>query len=162
MLRSLLLCALLLPLVGCGSEDPNTPPLGNPDNGDPTKVTYAESLNVDLAAMTLLPSGLYLQDLGEPGAGDAATAGRRVYVHYTGWLPDGQKFDSSEGKSPLDFILGQGRVIDGWDQGIAGMRVGGKRRLVIPSSLAYGAEGSPGAIPSYSVLIFDTELIVVR
>ncbi|MFY2559686.1 FKBP-type peptidyl-prolyl cis-trans isomerase [Corallococcus terminator] len=164
MFRSLLLCALLIPLMGCGSDDTNTPPPseGNPENGDPTKVTYAESLNVHLAEMTLLSSGLYLQDIGEPGTGDAATAGMRVYVHYTGWLPDGKKFDSSAGRSPIDFILGQGRVIEGWDQGIAGMRVGGKRRLVIPSELGYGAQGSSGAIPPYSVLVFDTELILVR
>ncbi|NVJ27918.1 MULTISPECIES: FKBP-type peptidyl-prolyl cis-trans isomerase [Myxococcus] len=165
MFRSLLLCAaLMLPLAGCDSDEVDTPPpdTGNPDNGDPTKVTYAESLNVDLAAMTRSSSGLYTQDLGEPGAGDVATAGKRVYVHYTGWLPDGKKFDSSAGKSPIDFTLGQGSVIDGWDQGIVGMRVGGKRRLVIPSSLGYGAQGSSGAIPPYSVLVFDTELILVR
>lgn len=160
MLRSLLLCAFLLPLVGCG-DDAN-PPSGNPDNGDPTKVTYAESLGVDLAAMTRQSTGLYIQDLGEPGTGDEATSGKRVQVRYTGWLPDGSKFDSSGDGPALAFTLGQGRVIEGWDLGIVGMRVGGKRRLVIPSSLAYGEEGIPGAIPSYSVLVFDTELVSVR
>ncbi|MCP3100356.1 FKBP-type peptidyl-prolyl cis-trans isomerase [Myxococcus sp. K15C18031901] len=161
MLRTLLLCAFLLPLVGCG-DDSNGPSSGNPDNGDPTKVTYAESLGVDLAAMNRLSSGLYIQDLGEPGTGAEATNGTVVAVRYTGWLPDGAEFDGSGDGPALSFVLGRGSVIKGWDQGIAGMRVGGKRRLVIPSSLAYGASGVPGAIPAYSVLIFDTELVSVR
>ncbi|AGC45146.1 FKBP-type peptidylprolyl cis-trans isomerase [Myxococcus stipitatus DSM 14675] len=160
MLRSLLLCALLLPLMGCGDDSPGQ---GNPDNGDPTKVTYAESLNVDLSTMTLLPTGLYLQDLGAAGTGAEATDGARVQVHYTGWLPDGTKFESSENKAPIGFNVGRRQVIDGWDQGILGMRVGGKRRLIIPSSLGYGSQGSSsGRIPPYTVLIFEVELISVR
>ncbi|GEN09850.1 peptidylprolyl isomerase [Myxococcus fulvus] len=160
--RFVLLCALVLPLVGCG-DDPKepTPPVGNPDDGDPTKVTYAASLNVDLAAMTRLDSGLFLLDQ-EVGTGPEAVVGRRVQVHYTGWFPDGTRFTTSEGGPALAFDLGAGFVIKGWDQGVVGMRVGGKRRLILPYDLAYGAEGNPPRIPPYSVLIFDTELVSVR
>jgi FKBP-type peptidyl-prolyl cis-trans isomerase len=157
MLRSLLVCALLVPLFGCGEDSQ-----ANPDNGDPTKVTYAESLNVSLEAMTRLPSGLYIQDLGDPGTGTEAVALKRVQVHYTGYLPDGTRFDSSAGGPPFAFTLGANEVIEGWDEGIVGMKVGGSRRLVIPASLGYGEDGVPGAIPPYSVLIFDTELMFVR
>lgn len=157
MLRSLLLCALLVPLLGCGEDSQY-----NPDNGDPTKVTYAPELGVDLAAMQRLESGLYIQDL-VVGTGTEARSLNRIQVHYTGWLPDGTQFETSYGGTPITFTLGRGDVIEGWDQGITGMRVGGKRRLVIPSSLGYGEEGSPsGTIPPYTVLIFDTELMSVR
>jgi peptidylprolyl isomerase len=157
MLRSLLLCALFVPLLGCGGDSQY-----NPDNGDPTKVTYAPELGVDLAAMTRLESGLYYQDT-VVGTGTEARPLNRIQVHYTGWFPDGRQFDSSRGGTPFTFTLGRGDVIEGWDEGIAGMKVGGQRRLVIPSSLAYGEEGSPtGTIPPYSVLVFDTELVSVR
>jgi peptidylprolyl isomerase len=158
MLRRLLLCAFLVPLLGCGEDGPEA----NPDSGDPTKVTYAAELNVDLAAMTLLPSGVYIQDLGAPGTGAEAVALKRVQVHYSGWLPDGRQFDTSAGGPPITFTLGAGEVIDGWDDGILGMKVGGKRKLVIPASRAYGEDGVPGVIPPYSVLVFDTELVFVR
>jgi peptidylprolyl isomerase len=156
MLRSLLSCALLVPwLVGCG-EDAGE----NPDNGDPTKVTYAESLNVDLSTMQRTLRGVYYRD--EPaGTGAEAVALRRVRVHYDGFLPNGRRFDSSRDGVPFTFSLGAGQVIDGWDEGIAGMRVGGRRKLVIPASLGYGEDGVPGVIPPYSVLVFDTELISV-
>lgn len=157
MLRSLLVCALLVPLLGCGKDDPAI----NPDNGDPTQVTYAEELNVDLANMQQQPSGLYIQKL-QDGSGAQARALSRVQVHYTGWLPDGTEFDSSIGSTPFTFTLGRGEVIAGWDEGINGMLVGERRKLVLPASLAYGEEGVPGVIPPYSVLVFDTELVAVR
>ncbi len=157
MLRPLLVCALLVPLLGCGKEDPAV----NPDNGDPTKVTYAAVTGVNLADMQLQPSGLYIQKL-QDGAGAQARQLSRVQVHYTGWLPDGTEFDSSIGSTPITFTLGRGEVIPGWDEGITGMLVGEKRKLVLPASLAYGEEGVPGVIPPYSVLIFDTELVAVR
>ena len=101
------------------------------------------------------------------GTGTEATAGRRVTVHYTGWLysanaPEnkGQQFDSSVGAAPFAFTLGTGQVIRGWDQGVVGMRVGGQRRLVIPPALGYGATGS-GPIPPNATLIFDVELLNV-
>ncbi|AEI67602.1 FKBP-type peptidyl-prolyl cis-trans isomerase [Corallococcus macrosporus] len=158
MLRSLLVPMLLaVSLLACGDDESV-----NPDSGDPTKVTYAESLGVDLAQMTLLPSGLYIQDTFVAEDGALAQAGSRVQVRYTGYLPDGRSFDATGNGPAFSFNLGAGEVIEGWDEGIAGMRVGGRRRLVIPSALGYGATGSGGRIPPYTVLIFDTELVSVR
>jgi FKBP-type peptidyl-prolyl cis-trans isomerase FkpA len=149
MFRSLIFSVLLLS-VGCGG-----------DSGDPTKVTYAQELGVDLNAMERLETGLYIQDL-VVGTGNEATRGRQVTVDYTGWLPNGKVFDSSkpEDRNPLIFTLGQGRVIEGWEQGLPGMKAGGVRKLVIPAELGYG-DRSRGEIPSNSVLIFDVELISV-
>ena len=95
------------------------------------------------------------------GTGATAVAGKTVGVHYTGWLTDGKKFDSSVDRGkPVAFPLGAGRVIKGWDEGIVGMKVGGKRQLRIPPGLAYGIRGS-GAVPPNSILIFDVELLAV-
>jgi FKBP-type peptidyl-prolyl cis-trans isomerase FkpA len=104
------------------------------------------------------------------GAGDEAARGKQVTVHYTGWLYDeaaadhhGRKFDSSRDRSePFSFSLGAGMVIQGWDQGVAGMKVGGQRTLVIPSSLGYGARGAGGVIPPNATLVFDVELLGVK
>jgi len=103
------------------------------------------------------------------GDGNEAAAGRQVAVHYTGWLYDaaaadhrGPEFDSSRDRGPFTFPLGTGRVIPGWDQGIAGMKVGGRRILTIPPQLAYGSEGSRGAIPPNATLVFEVELLNVR
>jgi FKBP-type peptidyl-prolyl cis-trans isomerase FkpA len=97
-----------------------------------------------------------------PGKGDAAAAGDKVSVHYVGTLLDGKEFDSSRKRGkPFDFVLGKGQVIKGWDQGVAGMKVGGKRKLVIPPSLAYGARGSPPVIPPNSALQFEVELVAI-
>jgi len=99
----------------------------------------------------------------QSGGGATAARGQQVQVHYTGWLSDGSKFDSSVDRGqPFAFPLGQGRVIRGWDEGVAGMRVGEKRRLIIPPELGYGAQGYPGAIPPNATLIFDVELLDVE
>jgi FKBP-type peptidyl-prolyl cis-trans isomerase FkpA len=111
---------------------------------------------------TALPNGMEFIDI-QVGTGDQALAGKLVTVHYTGWLTDGKKFDSSRDRNrPFDFQLGAGNVIRGWDEGVQGMRVGGQRRLIIPPSLGYGQRGAPGAIPPNATLIFDVELLKVQ
>jgi FKBP-type peptidyl-prolyl cis-trans isomerase len=107
-------------------------------------------------------SGLRYVDYGG-GDGPAAKAGDQVTVHYTGTLENGQKFDSSRDRNdPFQFPLGRGRVIKGWDEGVAGMRVGDKRRLIIPSDLGYGSRGAGGVIPPNATLIFDVELLGIN
>lgn len=123
---------------------------------------YAPELDVDLEAMTVTDSGLHYAVLTE-GEGDEAVSGKDVVVHYTGWLPNGTKFDSSRDRGePFMFPLGAGSVIAGWEEGVAGMRVGGQRKLVIPPSLGYGAAGAGGVIPPNATLVFDVELLEVR
>ena len=102
---------------------------------------------------------LKIEDL-EVGTGAEAQAGQMVTVHYTGWLTDGQKFDSSKDRNdPFVFPLGQGMVIKGWDQGVVGMKVGGKRKLTIPPELGYGARGAGGVIPPNATLVFEVQLL---
>jgi FKBP-type peptidyl-prolyl cis-trans isomerase len=97
------------------------------------------------------------------GTGAEAKKGNTVSVHYTGWLTDGKKFDSSKDHGqPFSFALGGGQVIQGWDEGVAGMKVGGKRKLTIPPEKGYGKQGFPGAIPPNSTLVFEVELLGVR
>jgi FKBP-type peptidyl-prolyl cis-trans isomerase FkpA len=129
---------------------------GQPSGG------FSASLEVDTTAMTKTPSGLRYQDVAE-GQGTEAAADRTVSVHYTGWLPNGEKFDSSRDRNePFSFTLGAGQVIAGWDEGVAGMKVGGRRKLVIPADLGYGTAGAPPAIPPGATLVFDVELLDVR
>jgi FKBP-type peptidyl-prolyl cis-trans isomerase len=115
------------------------------------------------AAEVTMPNGLKYQDL-TVGTGAEATAGKKVSVHYTGWLTNGTKFDSSVDRGqPFQFTLGAHEVISGWDQGVAGMKVGGKRKLTIPPDLGYGAAGTPGGpIPPNATLVFDVELLDVK
>ena len=129
-----------------------------PMAGTDVATEYAADLNVDLSAMERRESGLMVQELAA-GEGEAAEAGDQVFVHYTGWLPDGSQFDSSHDRgTPYGYPLGAGQDIAGWDEGIAGLRPGGRRRLVIPPALAYGASGRPG-IPPNATLVFDVELV---
>ena len=107
-------------------------------------------------------SGLKYQEI-KVGTGATAVAGKHVSVHYTGTLTDGTKFDSSRDRgTPIDFPLGAGQVIQGWDEGISGMKVGGRRKLTIPPAIAYGPEGRPPVIPPNATLLFDVELMGVE
>jgi peptidylprolyl isomerase len=148
------LAAILIASAACSQADSTR-------GGTEDEVQFAASLGIDLSRMTRAASGLYTRDL-EPGAGEAAQAGQNVRVHYTGWLTDGTKFDSSldRGES-FGFTLGAGNVIPGWDEGVAGMRPGGKRQLVIPPQLGYGAQGYPGAIPPNATLVFEVQLLEI-
>jgi FKBP-type peptidyl-prolyl cis-trans isomerase len=119
--------------------------------GGPTKVS---------GPPTTTPSGLQYWDI-KVGTGPRAIPGYTVRVHYTGWLTNGKKFDSSVDK-PFPFRLGKGDVIKGWDEGVAGMKVGGKRQLRIPPDLAYGEHGYPGVIPPNATLVFDVELVGIQ
>ena len=111
------------------------------------------------AAEVLLPGGLKYTDL-KVGDGDIAEAGLTATVHYTGWLTDGTKFDSSVDRNqPFPFRIGAGNVIRGWDEGVKGMRIGGKRRLTIPPDMGYGDRGSPPVIPPHATLVFEVELL---
>jgi FKBP-type peptidyl-prolyl cis-trans isomerase FkpA len=116
--------------------------------------------------MITTASGLQYDDT-HPGDGDTATAGQYVTVHYTGWLWEngekGEKFDSSlDRNDPFEFGLGQGMVIQGWDEGVQGMKIGGKRSLIIPPELGYGARGAGGVIPPNATLLFEVELLGVE
>ena len=107
-------------------------------------------------------SGLLIEDL-IVGSGATAGPGQRVSVHYTGWLTDGNKFDSSKDRGQaFMFSLGRGEVIRGWDEGVSGMKVGGKRKLTIPPDLGYGTRGAGGVIPPNATLLFEVELLAVR
>jgi FKBP-type peptidyl-prolyl cis-trans isomerase FkpA len=159
---------LLVALAGCDirqSGRPERPTSG--EAGEEVESTvpaeFAETLGVDLESMRQTPSGLYIQDLVE-GRGLAARSGHVVVVHYTGWLPNGDQFDSSrDAGEARSFQLGARRdVITGWEEGVTGMRIGGKRLLVVPPHLAYGARGVPGAIPPNATLVYEFELLEIR
>ncbi|MEE2754317.1 MAG: FKBP-type peptidyl-prolyl cis-trans isomerase [Candidatus Latescibacterota bacterium] len=146
----LTVCAVTM--SGCGAEStPDTLGLG-PDLNSTAPRTVADS------DFTTSPTGLKTHDF-VTGTGDKATSGLVATVHYTGWLTNGLKFDSSlDRNEPFTFRLDVGDVIRGWDEGVAGMRVGGKRQLVIPPALAYGASGN-GSVPPNSTLVFEVELL---
>lgn len=146
-----LICATLLTLCTLATL-PGCPH----SKGLPTLPTDVQALEP-----TTLPNGLVYY-LIKPGTGVQPKAGDAVKVHYTGWLTDGTKFDSSldRGK-PIEFNVGVGQVIKGWDEAVLGMKVGEKRQLRIPSSLGYGANGAGGMIPPNAILVFDVELIAV-
>jgi FKBP-type peptidyl-prolyl cis-trans isomerase len=144
---------LALMAVFAGAQNASKKP-APPNTNSPTKVTGD---GVKTA------SGLIYWDI-RVGNGEAAKEGSHVRVHYTGWLTTGKKFDSSvDAGKPFDFTIGNGEVIKGWEEGVAGMRVGGKRQLRIPPALGYGADGTPGGpIPPNATLIFDVQLLGVQ
>jgi len=150
-MRNILLATGLLGLAACG-----------PGESAQSRAEFAPALEVVVDSLIETSSGLRYQDL-VVGDGDEASPGKEVVVHYTGWLTDGSKFDSSvDHGRPFPFNLGAGDVISGWDEGVAGMRVGGKRKLVIPPALGYGSSGFPPVIPPNATLVFDVELLEVR
>ena len=142
-------------MSACGTDStaPDIP-------SNPAVETYAATLGVTIAAMTKKSDNLYVQDI-VVGTGTEAIVGRTVRVTYSGYLISGSRFDSNVGGSPFSFALGGGQVIAGWDQGVVGMKVGGKRRLVIGSALGYGRQGS-GPIPPNATLVFDVEVLNVQ
>lgn len=146
----LLVCALPLIAAACGSDSPTSV----------EDTEFAPSLGVDLSTMTRTSSGLYIRDI-TVGTGPVTQNGKTIGVYYQGWLANGTRFDFRTSGPAFEFVLGAREVIRGWDQGIADMRVGGKRQLVIPASLGYGAEGR-GSIPPNAVMVFEVEVRSMR
>ena len=144
------LCCAAVALSGCGDKLTGLP--------DIATTTFAPALGVNLATMTLTSSGLYYKDLAV-GAGLLLSAGQQVSIHYAGNLANGTQFDANgPAATPFKFTLGAGQVIQGFDQGVAGMHVGGKRQLVIPPGLGYGAQAN-GPIPANSILVFTIDVV---
>lgn len=129
-------------------------------NNSPASIAearFAESLGINLADFQSNETGLHWRDI-VVGEGPVVEAGQTVSAHYTGWLPDGTQFETSRGGTPISFAVGTGRVIEGWDKGLLGMRVGGTRQLLIPGALAYGPRAM-GPIPANATLIFTVEVV---
>jgi FKBP-type peptidyl-prolyl cis-trans isomerase len=148
---------LVVPLAACGGGEEEASPTptapATQGAGGPPAVTGEPTVTAD---------GLQIIDI-VVGTGASAEPGQTVEVNYTGWLADGTKFDSSlDRNQTFSFVLGAGRVIQGWDEGVAGMKVGGERRLIIPPELGYGANGYPPVIPANAQLTFDVQLISVQ
>lgn len=167
--RARLCCILVASTLACAdtgtqdevAQDSAAAPAFVPTDLNVVADSYAVELGVDLAAMRVTDNGLYIQDVRE-GTGAELSAGQTAVVHYTGWLAAGTEFDTSRDGEPFEVVIGEGRVIDGWDQGLVGMKVGGERRLVIPPVLAYGNGGAAGVIPPGATLVFDIELVDVK
>lgn len=154
MRRILLALCCVLPLLAAACDSSPTVP-------SIERTTFAPALGVDLAAMTKTPSGLYLRDLAV-GTGAEVTAGKTAFVRYQLWLPNGELIDANPApRALLDFVVGGGGLIAGFDEGVRGMRVGGRRQLVIPPALGYGSQPRPG-LPGNSILVFEVEVVDLR
>ncbi len=153
--------------VGPAITAPPVPPAATPDADAARKTPAAPQVAPTKPAAPERP--IYTRTDLQVGTGREAQKGKGLRVNYTGWLYDpskpdlkGRMFDSSQGREPLEFVLGTGRVIPGWDQGFDGMKVGGRRRLIIPPDLAYGVDGAGGVIPPNATLVFEMELVDVQ
>lgn len=146
--------ALTLAISGCIDS------VGPSDPVPIEQTTFAPALGVDLSASTKTTNGAYYRDIAV-GTGAVVANGQDLDVRYTGWLSSGQQFDTNVGGAILTFALGRGDVIEGWDEAIPGMRVGGRRQLIIPASLAYGPYGV-GPIPGNAVIVFNVEIVAAR
>ena len=158
-LLALALAALVAPLAACldSTVEPETPPAEVPIES----ASFATALGVNIPGSTKTSSGVYFRDLNV-GTGATLTPGQIVSVRYTGWLSTGEQFDSNvSSATPLEFTLGSRDLIPGFDQGVTGMRVGGRRQVVIPPGLAYGPFGR-GPIPGNAILVFNIEVVGVR
>jgi len=165
----------VLALVGCNqSKSSGTPTTSSSTTSGSSQTSTESSSGMSAGATTTpattapsgkettMPDGLKMEDQ-VVGTGAEAGEGMTVSVHYTGWLTNGTKFDSSRDRNePFEFVLGKGQVIRGWDEGVKGMKVGGKRKLTIPPDLGYGAAGAGGVIPPNATLVFDVELLGVH
>jgi FKBP-type peptidyl-prolyl cis-trans isomerase FkpA len=163
-LAVVLLTALAVALAGCGTKANDTSDTTSSEQST-TQEQPAEQTTPP-PTQTTTPTAdvteLKIEDL-VVGTGAAAKVGDTVTVNYTGWLTDGTQFDSSVGRAPFSFTIGQRRVIQGWEQGVPGMKVGGKRKLTIPPDLGYGAQGAGGgAIPPNATLVFEVELLKIN
>jgi len=168
-MRPLLVLALFAAaLAGCGENTPGgsvvqslrAPPLPE-EVPEPELIDYNPDLGIVIAEMKKTDAGVLWQD-DSVGVGDSLDVGMTAVVHYTGWLPDGTQFDTSrEGGAPFAFKVGAGEVIDAWDDGVIGMRVGGRRKLVVPPALGYGSDPY-GPLPGNAILVFEIELIEIR
>lgn len=152
-LMTTIACLLTACSKGCGNKDQASTTTGTTDSAAGTS---------SASAPTAAAPEVKKEDL-TVGTGTEAAAGKKVTVHYTGWLTDGKKFDSSlDRKQPFTFALGAGQVIRGWDMGVVGMKIGGKRKLTIPSELGYGPSGAGAVIPPNATLVFEVELLKVE
>jgi FKBP-type peptidyl-prolyl cis-trans isomerase FkpA len=147
-------CVLMVLVAGCG-------PAQGGSAAAPEPVAFAPALNVELGQMQRLPSGVYVRDL-RVGEGAPARAGQRLQVHFAGWLPNGTQFDALvPPAAPVEFRLGERKVIRGWEEGLVGMRPGGQRQLVVPPSMGYGRR-AVGAVPPNATLVFVIDLVSAR
>jgi FKBP-type peptidyl-prolyl cis-trans isomerase FkpA len=168
---SILSCLILAAFVACGDETPGDeereiydtePPPAEVGPDTAAAASFAPELDVDLGTFERSSTGLYVKDLAA-GDGPAVAAGQTAVVHYTGWLADGTRFQSSlDGNEPFAFPIGAGQVIPAWEEGIAGMKVGGRRKLVVPPDLAYGAQGAGALIPPNATIVFEVDLLEIR